>query len=247
VSGLRDKGESTISRHNAELEELGYIVRERRVDSSSLTYILDYEHSPRLIALAEEILGARLKNETSDVSKMRHSSSQKRDVEEEQVEEQPVEEQSSAGADDDHPVEAGDGYEYVPAGDEFARPKLPIVQFLAECGRNIGSENQIARLDSKVMNPSGEDYPSPNWLYRHAAFFPDYIRDKVAWAQGRKGDGKRKPNQSLVSAICNYRAPGTGWLAFEEKQRLSARGNGDILPDEEDEYDKIYREAGYYD
>lgn len=92
----RNVGVATLSRHNAELVEAGYITRKRRLNRPSLTIIEDYENTPRLRAIAEQEISVRikndtnepLKNDTSNVSKMIHRMSHFCDVEEEQVEEQ---------------------------------------------------------------------------------------------------------------------------------------------------------------
>jgi len=50
----RKKTRVTISRHTAELVRLGYITRERRLGTSSMTYIEDVNQIPRLIELAKQ-------------------------------------------------------------------------------------------------------------------------------------------------------------------------------------------------
>ena len=88
----RDRGKSaaTISRHNQELESLGYIRRQRRMGNTTLTIIRDLNQVPRLQELAIHELQERehRKNERIVISKMQGKISQKRDVEEEPLEEE---------------------------------------------------------------------------------------------------------------------------------------------------------------
>jgi len=83
----RNKTTTTISRHNKELERLGYITRNRRMGRSSITIIEDVEQIPRLWKRAEAELQKRNehKNDTTDITKMSRKTSQKWDVEEEPV------------------------------------------------------------------------------------------------------------------------------------------------------------------
>ncbi len=90
----RQKGEATITRHNQELESLGYITRERRLDTSSITWIEDPESNPRLVKIAKDIQDSRqlknepnvqLKNEPTYSSKMSRRTAQKCAVEEEPI------------------------------------------------------------------------------------------------------------------------------------------------------------------
>ena len=82
VSDDRDKDEATITRHNQELEGLGYIARERRFGKTSITWIEDAEENPRLLALASARLEGR-NNAPSNSAEMRPRSAQKRAAEEE--------------------------------------------------------------------------------------------------------------------------------------------------------------------
>jgi 5-methylcytosine-specific restriction endonuclease McrA/DNA-binding MarR family transcriptional regulator len=94
----RERGKSTaaISRHNKELEDLGYIERIRRTGTSSVTLIENPSQHQRLVDLATEYRQKeeRRKNATSHVVDLRRQPSHKRDVEEEEVEEEEVEERA---------------------------------------------------------------------------------------------------------------------------------------------------------
>ena len=83
IARERKKSMATISRHNAELESLGYITRVRQTGTSSMTYIENISQTERFKAIARKELEDRkqhLKNDTTNISKMRGTSSQKRDV-----------------------------------------------------------------------------------------------------------------------------------------------------------------------
>lgn len=60
--------EVTISRYNGELEEAGYITRQRRLGTSSMTYIEDYEQIPYLRELAGAMLSRRITYDTTVIS-----------------------------------------------------------------------------------------------------------------------------------------------------------------------------------
>lgn len=81
----RGKNVSTISRHNAELEALGYITRQRRTGTTTLTYIEDVYEIPRLKAVATDELSHR-NNDRCKVAITQSVTLQKCDVEEEQGE-----------------------------------------------------------------------------------------------------------------------------------------------------------------
>ena len=226
VAELRGKSEVTISRHNEELERLGYIARERRMDDASMTYILDYEQNPRFRAMAEAILAARTTDDTSDVSKTIRATLQKRHVEEEPVEEEPGEEEQRAAPPRPKPSSPSAGRsdpDYVDVGNEFGdRSRSPIARHILRVGHRQVSKRQDGKLMAGVPlhNP---EYKSPNALFLEDPDFAGYLEELLAWANGANGDG-RKATGRLINAIRNYEREDTGWLAY--KERLSAGGGG---------------------
>lgn len=233
----RDRGlsVSTISRHNAELVQLGYILRHENPDGSWRTVILDLNNNPRL----QQIATANRTNERGVSQKCdiprRKNATQKNNNEEEEQEQQRV-------AD----AEPGDGFEYVPAGDEFARAELKIVQFLNnDLGwRGRFTEGQKKKLRNQVFNPDGPSWNSPEWLFQNDPHFPDFLRAKVDWADGTL-DGEKKKTGSLVSVIVRYGNPGTGWLDFKAERMqqatkgLSARSPGSSQKGDDDYAEQI--------
>ena len=88
----------TISRRNKELEDAGYITRQRRIGQTSITWIEDVEDIPFLQDLARKHLAARHnKNDTTNISKMIGQSYQKCYHEEEQLEEEQEKNPPTAG------------------------------------------------------------------------------------------------------------------------------------------------------
>jgi len=81
----RGKDDATITRHNQELEALGYITRERVFGRSSVTWIEDLEDNERLRGLSEQMLEQR-KNAPTNGAKMRRQLAQKCAAEEEPIE-----------------------------------------------------------------------------------------------------------------------------------------------------------------
>lgn len=133
-------------------------------------------------------------------------------------------------------------YEYVDYDDDGfpGKAKPPIVRLLKELGRNIQSEGQIQRLTSGVPRHNPQ-HPSPNHLLQADPYFDAYVRDKVAWANGAV-DGKKKPNGSLVSAICNYGEERFGWFVFREKM-VAEEGERVTTVSKPVPMDSIQREA----
>ena len=88
----RSKAVVTISRHNKELEDLGYIQRKRRTGLTTLTVIRDLNQVPRLKAIAAQELESRIpkdiKNDRTNISKTTGKTYQKCYVEEEPLEEE---------------------------------------------------------------------------------------------------------------------------------------------------------------
>lgn len=89
--------EQTISRYNRDLEEAGYITRQRRLGTSSITWIEDVEDIPYLRDLAQQHLSSRNKNDTSNVPKMIRQTDQICIEEEEQSEEEQEKNPPTAG------------------------------------------------------------------------------------------------------------------------------------------------------
>ncbi len=103
--------------------------------------------------------------------------------------------------------------EYV--DDPFEQPMPEIQRFLANCKRKL-TPNQVVKLMSRVpkYNPK---YQSPEYLLNHDPEFELYLLEKIAWANGSQGSG-RKPTGSLISAICNYEAPYHGWVEWKQRR-----------------------------
>jgi len=80
--------EPTISRYNSELENAGYITRQRRMGTSSLTIIEDYEQIPYLQEISKDMLARRITDDTTVGSSMIQSSDHTWHVKNEQVQEE---------------------------------------------------------------------------------------------------------------------------------------------------------------
>lgn len=128
VADIRDVDARTIKRHNDELENHGYITRQRRYGRASITYIENITKNKRLNELASLLLENRERKKNDSLSKgtkmspsngtkMSPSSGQKCPAEEVIIEEEPIKRISKADIFDvddtkEEPV-------YVDTGDEF--------------------------------------------------------------------------------------------------------------------------------
>lgn len=103
--------------------------------------------------------------------------------------------------------------EYVPLDEDGfpETPKSAIVRHIRDMGKRKLTPNQEAKLDQAIQVGTTQ-HSSPRFLFEHHSLFPAYVDDKIAWAQGSNGEGKRMPNGSLVSAIRNYNTEKYGWL-----------------------------------
>lgn len=116
IAELRGVSERAITRHNRELEDAGYITRQRRMDDSSITYIEDIEQNSYLKELGKGVLdNRREKNGTSQVTELARGTGQKVSEEELTNEELTNEELLVDVFEDDFEEEV----EYVEDGDEF--------------------------------------------------------------------------------------------------------------------------------
>jgi DNA-binding transcriptional regulator YhcF (GntR family) len=230
----RNVNDATISRHNAELESLGYITRQRRTGHSSITIMESIDLIPRLKELAtnylherEDAKAQRELDAMSNVAELRHEMLQNRDVEEEPKKNNQL--QSSARknrADEDDAPEL----EYA-ALDEDGYPQdtnptdsEPIIQYIVSEARRNVTPTQAKKLKAGVPfhNPK---YPAPSVLFQRDKLFQQFVSEKIKWATGAF-DGKRKTTGSLVSAICKYETERFGWLDYkqnhEERKELEA-------------------------
>lgn len=230
----RGVNDATVSRHNAELESLGYISRQRRMGQSSITIIEALDQLPRLQQSATDYLQARAEakalrdtDETEDVAPVQYKTLQECNREEEPKKNNQL--QSSAQkncADEDGLPEL----EYAPFDEDGfpSEQKLtdtePLLRYIVSESRRNLTPVQSKKLMSGVPFNSPK-YPAPSVLFQRDRLFEQFVSEKIKWATGAF-DGKRKTTGSLVSAICKYETERFGWLdykqAHDERRELEA-------------------------
>jgi len=94
------------------------------------------------------------------------------------------------------------------------KEKHPIVKHIESRGRVLTASQQQKMMSGVPKhNPK---YPSPAQLFMDDPLFEVYVDDKVSWADGSAGDG-RKQTLSLVGAIRNYETEKFGWIDFKQR------------------------------
>ena len=222
--------EPTISRYNTELENAGYITRQRRIGTSSMTYIEDYEQIPYLKEIA-----CRITNNTIAVSNMIQVSDQNCNVKNEQEKEK--QEELGANAPSVPPASSDAPYAEISITDGDLIADCPgcgenivlknLSKNKAECpdcgiglyvynmdGERIFQPPQSKRKDARPKRVLGDLMPCPDeWKN-----IPYYARDKqvfellyktarddlvgaIGWAVGLYTEGKMQYNKIVSSAL----------------------------------------------
>jgi len=265
VAQMRKKDVATITRHNQELERLGYIKRQKRSGTSSITILTDYESSPRLVELARQILQERnnaptdtppkRKSALSKSADVRPAKAHKRAPEEEPIEEEPIEENSQA-------ISSLGGFQELEYVDLDAEEKPPprnslekLLQFKFGFRDKRMSKGQARRLLQPVSVGDPDDpgvlkeLPGPATLYDSDPLFREYVGRGIEWALGdnfAKAMSNAARRNACIGWIRNYERPRSGWLAWKEGRnetgRRRARGpaeskrEADATPRKHDRY-----------
>lgn len=246
VAKDRKKSTCSISRHNAELEELGYITRKKRTGKTTLTIIHNLTLNERLQALAQDELQKRdnCNNDMCKVAKMQSIKLQKCNPEEEQLEEESLKNNTS-------PPSAETSQPNIPIKEDPPFVKRPAAADPIKEKHRAGTRAALARFFETGGNNNFADTAAAggksDWDDCVRAFLevtgqvkPE--KTKASWARKFEQIGTEWEAGPAVMAAVIRKKPDSeiGWKSWTEPFSKGVQGdlsfllgqhfNGGILP-----------------